>query len=104
MARGVVCIGVPVDLVEQKYILQNGDHKGEERLTLRFRLDHPSTRVIGSVDLEAKSEANIKAVSEAFADSRSVEVVAQPKVIRSDKTDDYGRHRDFAVLIAASVV
>lgn len=76
MPRGIVCIGVPVDLEEQTYTLQNGDHAGEERTTLRFKLDHPSTRVIGSSEFEAKSEANIKAVQVAFAEGRAVEVVA----------------------------
>jgi len=104
MPRSVVCLGVPVDLEERTYTLQNGDRAGEEQTSLSFHLLHDLTAVSGSVQFETANERVIEQIKKASDERQAVTVVASGQAVRSEKTNDYGRPRDWVKLKALAVV
>lgn len=103
MPRSVACVGIPVHLEEKTFTLKNGEHAGEEMTSLNFHLLHPLTAATGSTLFETRSAQVIRAIRLAHEEVVEVVVVATPDAVRSDKTDDKGRPRDWVKLRALAV-
>lgn len=102
--RAIVCVGVPANLEVIEFEYKNGDRKGETGHKLEFNLDNPATQLVGSLRFETNSDQTQAAVQAAFDEARKIEVVASPTVIRSEKTNDYGRPLDWVKMTARAVL
>lgn len=100
MARCCVVSGVPEALEDNAFTYKQGEKKGQEASSLRFRLRHDLTELVGGCSCETFKDEVAAKVRVAFDAGESIVCVAEPRSVRWEKD---GEIADFVTLRVRAV-